>query len=150
MFGFFFKTGLLADNLNSYMYKFTKLLTSLQFNWIQVKLVASDPTSKHAQQKQRSMTHTNYGRYIDRTSILSEQVFKPAIRYLNIYHGFKNTFTRLSNSESFQPMKYRTNYRLNKKSSLRVISVGETTGMKKDWYLLKLNWWKWIIRNKFL
>lgn len=85
------------------------------------------------------MTHTNYGRYIDRTSILSEQVFKPAIRYLNIYHGFKNTFTRLSTRETFQPMKYRTNYRLNKKSSLRVISVGETTGMKKDWYLLKLN-----------
>lgn len=85
------------------------------------------------------MTQTKYGRYIDRTPILSEQIFKPAIRYLNIYHDFKNTFTRLSNREFYQPMEYRTNYRLNKKSSLRVISVGETAGMKKDWYFLKLN-----------
>lgn len=146
----FIKIGLLAANLNSYMYKFTKQLSSLQFNWIRVKRVASDPTSKHAQEKQPNMTQTKYGRYIDRTSILSQQVFKPAIRYLNIYHDFKNTFTRLSYRESYQPMKYRTNYRLNKKSSLRVISVGETDGMKKNWYLLQLIWWKRIIRNKFL
>lgn len=57
------------------------------------------------------MTQTKYGRYIDRTPILSEQVFKLAKRYLNIYRCFKSMFTKISHCESYQPMKYKSNFR---------------------------------------